>query len=99
MCVFQCLNRHEQPSSLIRKGREFVLLGVSMPQSARPTFKQIIVAENAGDDDGFNASIGTSNLQAIRQSTMPGRWSLFQCLNRHEQPSSPLKAVGMAPTT
>src|SRR5581483_4834743 len=68
MCVFQCLNRHEQPSSLIRKGREFVLLGVSMPQSARATFKQIIVAENAGDDGGFNASIGTSNLQANTRS-------------------------------
>ncbi len=36
----------------------------------------------------FNASIGTSNLQAARPVVIDGVISMFQCLNRHEQPSS-----------
>ncbi len=86
--MFQCLNRHEQPSSMIRPG--FV-----------------------GQIDRFNASIGTSNLQALQnlierrlaflvsmpqsaRATFKPAWPdcasrspiKFQCLNRHEQPSS-----------
>src|SRR5581483_7576071 len=90
---------------------------VSMPQSARATFKRCRRERRRGRRAGFNASIGTSNLQARM-----GAWSAglqgcfnasigtsnlqaggysalqklhvcpFQCLNRHEQPSSTMIA-------
>src|SRR5581483_3038375 len=138
---FQCLNRHEQPSSgpcpisPIRNGGVSMPQSaratfkprargagatrrlVSMPQSARATFKLVSWAFLPHGYAGFNASIGTSNLQARM-----GAWSAglqgcfnasigtsnlqaggysalqklhvcpFQCLNRHEQPSSTMIA-------
>src|SRR5581483_3042914 len=87
--TFQCLNRHEQPSSSLLAGSIIIPGKVSMPQSARATFKPSLIdlaaawirqfqclnrheqpsssihkAVRGKKDDGFNASIGTSNLQA-----------------------------------
>ncbi len=87
--LFQCLNRHEQPSSRSAgqqaRVRAYVsmpqsaratfkllwnifplklLQTVSMPQSARATFKPHAMAGLARLSGSFNASIGTSNLQA-----------------------------------
>src|SRR5581483_523288 len=95
--AFQCLNRHEQPSST--------------PPGHRP----------GPYLNGFNASIGTSNLQALpperREPPCPmvsmpqsaratfkplGSIAIhiltcqFQCLNRHEQPSSLSFRAGFA---
>src|SRR5581483_10641164 len=86
---FQCLNRHEQPSSGTRRHPALPCGVVSMPQSARATFKPMLSTTLVLRSTSFNASIGTSNLQA-RYSAPSGItvWGLFQCLNRHEQPSS-----------
>src|SRR5581483_3742365 len=87
--MFQCLNRHEQPSSFIDDTSAIAWNPVSMPQSARATFKRTVSRSHSLMDDRvsmpqsaratfkprvlrpdrlsgqcFNASIGTSNLQA-----------------------------------
>src|SRR5581483_2833799 len=163
--AFQCLNRHEQPSSTPPGHRPgpylngfnasigtsnlqasrinsypYIDVPVSMPQSARATFKPFVpgrlrIGENSvsmpqsaratfkrkkvrfphKSRSSFNASIGTSNLQALFESSKTSRWYrfnasigtsnlqahpvltgwlssvMFQCLNRHEQPSSAIK--------
>ncbi len=61
---------------------------VSMPQSARATFKRTLAAIHDCHVHCFNASIGTSNLQAGLLYVACVVLALFQCLNRHEQPSS-----------
>src|SRR5581483_2705805 len=87
---FQCLNRHEQPSSEEFEYLVSPSLDVSMPQSARATFKlrplspvarrlDVSMPQSARAtfklhrrhlryclESCFNASIGTSNLQAHR---------------------------------
>src|SRR5581483_9962915 len=45
----------------------------------------------------FNASIGTSNLQASISSVSHHWVSQFQCLNRHEQPSSMARQQHVSP--
>src|SRR5581483_8530712 len=110
---FQCLNRHEQPSSqkripqgVWRNERFNASIGTSNLQA----WPHAVAPDS---EPCFNASIGTSNLQAssrvdpskrICNVSMPqsaratfkqlqaeryhtGSWG-FQCLNRHEQPSS-----------
>src|SRR5581483_9465090 len=61
---------------------------VSMPQSARATFKPDPKRAGVRAPGCFNASIGTSNLQANHRRRKCWRRRRFQCLNRHEQPSS-----------
>ncbi len=61
---FQCLNRHEQPSSAARRGLQPRRSDVSMPQSALATFKPQQPCPINTSPSCFNASIGTSNLQA-----------------------------------
>src|SRR5581483_7935534 len=109
---FQCLNRHEQPSSRLLRSKTRVLAAVSMPQSARATFKRqptrlahyssgsfqclnrheqpssLCATRRVCASESFNASIGTSNLQASPIFSADRRRMRFQCLNRHEQPSS-----------
>src|SRR5581483_11555149 len=84
---FQCLNRHEQPSSSdgvqsFVKGIEFQCLNRHEQPSS------ICSAGLPFPTQSFNASIGTSNLQATRSPETPTARTPFQCLNRHEQPSS-----------
>src|SRR5581483_6519757 len=135
--LFQCLNRHEQPSSECRRlflsdcarvsmpqsaratfkrpsptptltptasfnasigtsnlqaffgaGHQYNPIAVSMPQSARATFKPRALSPRLGPRLRFNASIGTSNLQAGKAIRRLKQIDRFQCLNRHEQPSS-----------
>src|SRR5581483_11369821 len=89
---FQCLNRHEQPSS-------------SSPFNSRPSGRarfqclnrheqpsSVLVPSQPHEDASFNASIGTSNLQAKFPADALLSAQRFQCLNRHEQPSSLIQA-------
>ncbi len=85
---FQCLNRHEQPSSSAKAagqtlgGQRFnASIGTSNLQATTviPPLCQYC---------SFNASIGTSNLQAVTRQRPNCIYLKFQCLNRHEQPSS-----------
>ncbi len=95
--MFQCLNRHEQPSSHARPtqpgtGRAFQCLNRHEQPSSRGDNDRIPARW-----DGFNASIGTSNLQARPRAARRRGWQEFQCLNRHEQPSSQtLTTIGNA---
>ncbi len=72
---------------------------VSMPQSARATFKLPPHSIRGWYCRCFNASIGTSNLQANGITALTGDVVAFQCLNRHEQPSSPRRPGESAPST
>src|SRR5581483_6519756 len=85
--AFQCLNRHEQPSS----GQGYQTLEadrqVSMPQSARATFKP-----GNPDLEGI-----VRKFQCLNRHEQPSSFNpryggcaekQFQCLNRPEQPST-----------
>src|SRR5262245_19962679 len=61
---FQCLSRHDQPSSLQSLSRVHIDYLVSMPQSARSTFKPAEISTLYFLVSCFNASVGTINLQA-----------------------------------
>src|SRR5581483_481068 len=90
---FQCLNRHEQPSSLLPAPAAYEAPAVSMPQSARATFKRQLSPESK-----VAYMFQCLNRHEQPSSTMIASAvcvnSTFQCLNRHEQPSS--RCVGGA---